>query len=66
MLIGRPVVFGLAAGGESGVARVLRLLLDELALSCRLAGIKSCASVPRGLVIAPGEPLPLAVARSRL
>lgn len=36
--IGRPYLYGLAAGGESGVARVLQLLTEELARDLALLG----------------------------
>ena len=40
--VGRPVLWGLAAGGESGVARVLSLLQHEFDVTLALAG---CAGV---------------------
>ncbi len=36
--IGRPYLWGLAAGGEAGVRRVLELLRDELEVAMMLAG----------------------------
>jgi isopentenyl diphosphate isomerase/L-lactate dehydrogenase-like FMN-dependent dehydrogenase len=39
VLIGRPYVYGLALGGESGVRAVLRGLLAELDLTMALSGI---------------------------
>jgi isopentenyl diphosphate isomerase/L-lactate dehydrogenase-like FMN-dependent dehydrogenase len=44
-LAGRAVLFGLAAGGEQGVADVLRLLRDELELGLKLLGCTSPAEV---------------------
>ncbi len=41
VLIGRPVLWGLAAGGEVGVARVLALLRAELDLAMALCGARS-------------------------
>jgi isopentenyl diphosphate isomerase/L-lactate dehydrogenase-like FMN-dependent dehydrogenase len=41
VLVGRPVLWGLAAGGEEGARRVLELLRDELELALALCG---CAS----------------------
>jgi isopentenyl diphosphate isomerase/L-lactate dehydrogenase-like FMN-dependent dehydrogenase len=38
VLVGRAVLWGLAADGEAGVAYVLRLLKDELDLAMALAG----------------------------
>jgi 4-hydroxymandelate oxidase len=45
VLVGRPALWGLAAGGESGARRVLELLREELELTLALCG---CAS-PAGL-----------------
>jgi 4-hydroxymandelate oxidase len=42
VLIGRPVVCGLAVAGELGVSHVLRLLRDELEIAMLLAG---CATI---------------------
>ncbi|HEX5805240.1 MAG TPA: alpha-hydroxy acid oxidase [Macromonas sp.] len=39
VLIGRPVAYGLANAGASGVAHVLRLLMDELTAAMLLCGI---------------------------
>ncbi len=41
VMVGRPIVWGLAARGEEGVKHVLELLRDELALALALLG---CAS----------------------
>jgi isopentenyl diphosphate isomerase/L-lactate dehydrogenase-like FMN-dependent dehydrogenase len=41
VLIGRPYVYGLALGGESGVEHVLRSLVGDLELTLHLAGIPS-------------------------
>ncbi|MFJ5261745.1 alpha-hydroxy acid oxidase [Streptomyces sp. NPDC088387] len=38
VLLGRPVLWGLAAGGEAGVSRVLELLADEVRDALGLAG----------------------------
>jgi 4-hydroxymandelate oxidase len=48
--IGRPVLWALAAGGEAGVARLLTLLNNELAVSMMLAGRRSVAEIDRSLV----------------
>jgi isopentenyl diphosphate isomerase/L-lactate dehydrogenase-like FMN-dependent dehydrogenase len=47
VLVGRPVVYGLAAGGEAGVARVLELLREEVELGLRLLGCTSVAEIGR-------------------
>lgn len=41
VLIGRPYVYGLALGGESGVSHVLKSLIGDLELTLHLAGIPS-------------------------
>ncbi|HEV2568772.1 alpha-hydroxy acid oxidase [Sphingomonas sp.] len=45
--IGRPYLYGLAAGGEAGVDRALTLLNAEFERTLRLAGINDIASVSR-------------------
>jgi isopentenyl diphosphate isomerase/L-lactate dehydrogenase-like FMN-dependent dehydrogenase len=47
VLIGRAMVWGLAARGEAGVADVLRLLRDEVELGLALLGCTSPADVTR-------------------
>lgn len=48
--VGRPILWGLAAEGEAGVARVLAMLAEELATAMALAGCASPAGVDRSLV----------------
>jgi isopentenyl diphosphate isomerase/L-lactate dehydrogenase-like FMN-dependent dehydrogenase len=50
VLIGRPYLWGLAAGGEQGVARVLAMLRAELELAMALAGCPTLNSITRSLV----------------
>lgn len=45
VLIGRPILWGLAAGGEPGAARVLQLLHAEIDLAMALAGCGSVAAI---------------------
>jgi isopentenyl diphosphate isomerase/L-lactate dehydrogenase-like FMN-dependent dehydrogenase len=47
VLIGRPVVYALAAGGEEAVVHVLQLLRDEVELGLRLLGCTSPTEVTR-------------------
>lgn len=55
VLVGRPILWGLAVAGEAGAARVLELLRAELDLALALAGCPSVEAVPRDLVVArPG------------
>jgi len=50
VLIGRPYLWGLAAGGEAGVARLLDLLRAELSLSMALTGCARLSDIDRSLV----------------
>jgi len=43
--IGRPYLYGLAAGGEAGVDRALSLLFDEFERTMILAGINDVAGI---------------------
>ncbi len=49
-MIGRPWLYGLAAGGEAGVARALSILRDEIDLALGLLGCTSLAEVDRGVL----------------
>ncbi len=53
VLVGRPVVWGLAAGGAEGVTSALQALGDDLAHVMALAGTASLADVDRTLVATP-------------
>lgn len=44
-LIGRPYLFGLAAGGEAGVSRALGLLRTEMERVMRLIGCESISAL---------------------
>jgi 4-hydroxymandelate oxidase len=50
VLLGRPVLWGLAVGGEAGAARVLSLLRDEVDLALALTGCTSPAEVTADLL----------------
>ena len=47
VLVGRPALWGLAAGGEAGARDVLELLQDEVARGLALLGCASPADVTR-------------------
>lgn len=47
VLVGRPVLWGLAAGGEAGVAKVLNLLREELKNAFALAGCPAPTAAAR-------------------
>ena len=57
VLIGRPVRWGLAVGGEAGVRHVLELLRAELALDLMLCGLASPEEVDRSLLVPAGTPV---------
>lgn len=46
VLVGRPVLHGLANSGATGVAHVLRLLRDELEIAMALTGCRTLAEAP--------------------
>ncbi len=50
VLIGRAYLWGLAAGGEEGVARVLDMLRAEFEMAMALAGCRSASEITRALV----------------
>jgi 4-hydroxymandelate oxidase len=50
VLVGRPVLWGLATGGAAGVTRVMSMLRDELSMAMTLAGCPDLAAVTRDLV----------------
>jgi 4-hydroxymandelate oxidase len=47
VLVGRPVLWGLAARGEAGVAHVLEMLREELELAMALAGVADVSAARR-------------------
>ncbi|KAL2534196.1 Peroxisomal (S)-2-hydroxy-acid oxidase GLO4 [Abeliophyllum distichum] len=51
VMIGRPVVYGLAAKGEDGVRQVLSMLKDELELTMALSGCCSVKDITRRYVM---------------
>jgi isopentenyl diphosphate isomerase/L-lactate dehydrogenase-like FMN-dependent dehydrogenase len=44
------VVWGLACGGQTGVAKVLKILHDELRLAMMLNGCRTLSEVTRDLI----------------
>jgi 4-hydroxymandelate oxidase len=52
VLVGRPVVWGLAVGGENGARRVLELLRAEIDLAMALCGCPTIGDITRDLVVA--------------
>jgi isopentenyl diphosphate isomerase/L-lactate dehydrogenase-like FMN-dependent dehydrogenase len=50
VLIGRPYLYGLAAGGQRGVEKVLELLREELDRAMALTGCTTVADVGPGVL----------------
>jgi len=50
VLIGRPILWGLAAGGEEGAFRVLEMLKAEFDLAMALCGARSVREIDRSLL----------------
>ena len=50
VLIGRPYLYGLAAGGASGVSKVVEVLRDEFKMAMALTGRGSLAAIDRSVV----------------
>lgn len=51
VLLGRPVLWGLALGGAEGVTATLTLLRAELSLALALAGCTNVQAIPRSLLL---------------
>jgi L-lactate dehydrogenase (cytochrome) len=49
-MTGRPFMYGAAAAGEAGVARVIAIFKEQFACAMRLAGSRSTAEIDRSLV----------------
>jgi 4-hydroxymandelate oxidase len=54
VLLGRPVLWGLAVGGADGVTRVLQLLQRELDLAMALCGCPTVGDITADLIGEPG------------
>ncbi|GMN36782.1 hypothetical protein TIFTF001_006296 [Ficus carica] len=57
VLVGRPVVYGLAAMGENGVKSVIEMLKNELELTMALSGCPSIRDITRSHVMTEHERL---------
>jgi L-lactate dehydrogenase (cytochrome)/(S)-mandelate dehydrogenase len=49
--VGRAAMYGVAVAGEAGVRRALDILVGELTLSMKLAGVPSLAAADAGLIV---------------
>lgn len=50
VLLGRPILWGLAVGGQDGARHVLEIVRDELSRAMALAGCPTLAAIDRDLV----------------
>jgi len=50
VLVGRPVLWGLAVNGQGGVTQVLNLLKEELALTMTVAGCARLSDITPDLL----------------
>ncbi|KAM3276226.1 hypothetical protein ACQJBY_044548 [Aegilops geniculata] len=55
VMVGRPVLYGLAARGEAGAKHVIEMLNGELELAMALCGCRSLAEVTRDRVQTEGD-----------
>ncbi|MCY7362608.1 MAG: alpha-hydroxy-acid oxidizing protein, partial [Ignavibacteria bacterium] len=51
VLVGRPVLWGLAVDGENGVRSVLEIIRNELDTSMALCGCDSVKKISKDLII---------------
>ena len=51
VLVGRPVLWGLAVNGEAGVSAVLELLRKEIDLAMGLSGARNVSELTRDLIV---------------
>ena len=58
VLVGRPLIYGLAAGGEEGVKRVIELLEEELVTCMQLCGCQTVEQIDRSFVVHKSAPPP--------
>ncbi|KAK9923791.1 hypothetical protein M0R45_032191 [Rubus argutus] len=58
VLVGRPVIYGLAANGEDGVRKVIKMLKDEFELTMALSGCPSLKDITRSHVRTESDRLP--------
>ncbi|XP_072973067.1 peroxisomal (S)-2-hydroxy-acid oxidase GLO4-like [Typha angustifolia] len=57
VMIGRPIIYGLAAKGEYGAKRIIEMLRDELELTMALSGCPSIKDITRKHALTEGDRL---------
>ena len=55
VLLGRPMIYGMAVGGELGVARTIELLREELKTCMQLGGAQTVAQIDRTFIVRHGK-----------
>merc|ERR1719238_260030 len=55
VMVGRPMIYGMAVGGELGVARTVEMLRDELKTVMQLAGAQSTEQIDRTFIVRHGK-----------
>ena len=50
-LIGRAYIFGLAAGGQAGVARAIEIIRKELDVTMALTGVRNIMEIDRRVLV---------------
>lgn len=51
VMVGRPIIWGLAANGAEGVSHVLRILIDEFEIAMALSGCRNVSDITPDLLI---------------
>jgi 4-hydroxymandelate oxidase len=64
VLLGRPIMYGLAVGGADGVRAVLAMLQNEFSVAMTMCGLRSVETITRDAVTF-GSPLALGLGRAR-
>merc|ERR1712166_1213284 len=55
VMLGRPMIYGMAVGGELGVERVVNLLKDELKTCMQLGGAQTTEQIDRTFIVHHGH-----------
>lgn len=51
VLLGRPVLYGLALGGEAGVRAVLECITEELSIAMALTGCQNIQQITKDILL---------------
>lgn len=55
VMVGRPMIYGMAVGGELGVARTVELLREELKTCMQLGGVQTVEQIDRTFIVRHGQ-----------